>query len=375
MARSQAPPKRWAKEPSPSASSSDASVFRKTPGSSSVKIPVRGQRAEEPAEGVRVGVELLREIRDRARAAGERVRDAEVGDQCEGARSQRPAQEVPEQVLRIPGGHPRAARTAPATSSTSASESVRQSSRSVSSRAMPTTEGSPSRSGSASSSGSAHAKLGISATGSAPPPERATVSWTVPPVSSASRSARARTASAGSVEHAQDREVAAARAVGRQGALERGQRELVGPERALERMPAHALDEVAPPDGDAGLRAAEELVAREGDDVRARLEARARRGLVADLDERSRAEVVHEGEALPVREPGEVAGLRPLREPDHAEVRLVDAEQHRRALRDRALVVGEPRAVRRPHLDERRPGAGEHLGNAEAVADLDQLAA
>ncbi len=47
--------------------------------------------------------------------------------------------------------------TASATSSTSASVSVRQSSRSLSSRTIPTTGGSPRRSGSASSSGSAQA--------------------------------------------------------------------------------------------------------------------------------------------------------------------------------------------------------------------------
>ena len=40
-----------------------------------------------------------------------------------------------------------------------------------------------------------------------------------------------------------------------------------------------------------------------------------------------------------------------------------------------ALVVGRARAVRRPDLDEARAGALEHLGDAEAVADLDQLAA
>ncbi len=40
-----------------------------------------------------------------------------------------------------------------------------------------------------------------------------------------------------------------------------------------------------------------------------------------------------------------------------------------------ALVVGGARAVRRPDLDQARAGAREHVGDAEAVADLDQLAA
>ena len=51
------------------------------------------------------------------------------------------------------------------------------------------------------------------------------------------------------------------------------------------------------------------------------------------------------------------------------------AQEQRRLRADRALVVGGARAVRRADLDEPRAGAGEHVGDAEAVADLDQLAA
>ena len=42
---------------------------------------------------------------------------------------------------------------------------------------------------------------------------------------------------------------------------------------------------------------------------------------------------------------------------------------------DCAFVVGRARAVRRADLDEPRARAREHVGDAEAVADLDQLAA
>ena len=42
---------------------------------------------------------------------------------------------------------------------------------------------------------------------------------------------------------------------------------------------------------------------------------------------------------------------------------------------DRALVVGRARAVRRSDLDEPRARAREDVGDPEAVADLDQLAA
>ena len=99
-------------------------------------------------------------------------------------------------------------------------------------------------------------------------------------------------------------------------------------------------------------------------------------GSAADASrERAGAEVVDERQAVAARDRGELLEPRPLREADDAEVRLVHAQQQRRLRADRALVVGGARAVRRPDLDEPRAGAREHVGDAEAVADLDQLAA
>ena len=70
--------------------------------------------------------------------------------------------------------------------------------------------------------------------------------------------------------------------VERERPLERGERELVGAERALERMAAEPLDELGAADDDPGLRPAEQLVAREADEVGAGGEARARGRLVAE---------------------------------------------------------------------------------------------
>ena len=89
----------------------------------------------------------------------------------------------------------------------------------------------------------------------------------------------------------------------------------------------------------------------------------------------SRAEVVDEREAVAARDGGDLLEPRPLLEADDAEVRLVDAEDDRRLGPDRALVVRGARPVRRPDLDEPRAGAGQDVGDPEAVADLDQLAA
>jgi hypothetical protein len=62
--------------------------------------------------------------------------------------------------------------------------------------------------------------------------------------------------------------------VRRERAVEQGDAHLVEPERAVERVAAHRLDRRRPADEDAGLHAAEQLVAAAADDVDPRREAR-----------------------------------------------------------------------------------------------------
>ena len=98
-------------------------------------------------------------------------------------------------------------------------------------------------------------------------------------------------------------------------------------------------------------------------------------GLALECHERTRTEVVDERELVATCDRGELVHPRLLREADLPEVGLVDAKQERRLRADRRLVVGGARAVRRPHFPEAGAGAGEDVGDAKAVADLDQLAA
>ena len=79
--------------------------------------------------------------------------------------------------------------------------------------------------------------------------------------------------------------------------LERGERELVDAQRALQRVAPQPLDEVGAADDDARLRAAEQLVAAEADEVGARCERRARGRLVGEVEERAGAEVVERAAA------------------------------------------------------------------------------
>ena len=164
--------------------------------------------------------------------------------------------------------------------------------------------------------------------------------------------------------------------VEQQRPFERGERELVDAQRALQRMAPQPLDELGAAEHDPRLRPAEQLVAGEAHEVGAAGERSCAVGSAADTAiERARAEVVDEREAVAPRDFRELLEPGPLLEADDAEVRLVHAQQQRRLRPDRALVVGGARAVRRADLDEPRAGAGEHVGDAEAVADLDQLAA
>jgi hypothetical protein len=179
------------------------------------------------------------------------------------------------------------------------------------------------------------------------------------------------------VERAQHRHLAACECrveVERERSLECGQGQLVGPQGALQRMPAEALDELGAADDEPGLGPAQELVAGEADEVGPAREALGHRRLVPDVEERPGAEVVHEEQAVTSGDLRELRQPRLLGEADDAEVRLVHAQHRSGVGRDGALVVLGPGAIRGADLPQPRPGAGQDLGDAEAVADLDQLA-
>src|SRR5207248_2869280 len=109
--------------------------------------------------------------------------------------------------------------------------------------------------------------------------------------------------------------------VERERRLERRQSELVCAQCPLERMPAQSLDELGAAGDDPRLGAAEQLVAGEADEVGSGLEALARCRLVAEQqaaarEERTRAEVVDEREAVCTGNPDQIGELRLLGEAD-----------------------------------------------------------
>src|SRR5204862_7426827 len=133
---------------------------------------------------------------------------------------------------------------------------------------------------------------------------------------------------------------------------ERGQSELVRPERTHERMRADRRDRSRSADAEPGLGPAEQLVAAEGDDVGA-LPNRAgdrllrRKTVLRGVEERTAAEIVDVRDVVLAREGGEVAAGGPRDEAGQLEVARVHAKDRAGPLGDSRGVIARVRAVRR----------------------------
>jgi hypothetical protein len=121
-------------------------------------------------------------------------------------------------------------------------------------------------------------------------------------------------------------------------------------------------------DEDAGLRAAQELVARERDEVRACGDHGSGGGLAGEpfgvqRAHRPRTEILEQGDPLLFRQARELAGRGLFGEADDGEVALVHLHQQARLIRAGVRVVGEPGAVGGADLDEARARLRHHLGH------------
>ncbi len=139
-------------------------------------------------------------------------------------------------------------------------------------------------------------------------------------------------------------------------------------------------DQVGAADDQAGLRAAQQFVAAEGDEVGTGFDGVAHGGLArqsigAQVDQRAAAQIDRKRHAPLARERGELFEFDAVREALDRVVAGVDFHQQRAARAERFLVVAQMRAVGGADLDQFRPGARHDVGNAERAADLDQFAA
>ncbi len=161
--------------------------------------------------------------------------------------------------------------------------------------------------------------------------------------------------------------------------FESGDRELVHTQGAEQRIAADAFDEFALAGDDAGLWAAEKFVAAEADDVNAGIGAGAGDWLVdsagGEIGEAAGAEILVDGDVQAAAECGDLVESGPLGEAGDAEIRRMDAEEQARAFVEGAFVIADARAIRGAHFAEDGAAFGHDVGDAEAVADFDQLAA
>ncbi len=262
------------------------------------------------------------------------------------------------------------------TRSISSSASVRGSSRRRPSWMRPTIGGSLARRRAASSSGwpcTATTGPGSSSSGSAPPPTLATPSTTSPMPSCEPLGPGAEGGVVGG-EHLEHGDVSVA-VVEAQRGLERGERELVEPQRAGERVLLGGVDRGARADHHAGLRAAEQFVPGETHERGAGPDRAPHGRLVGEhfdvLGEVAGADVVDHRHA----ELAQLLDLDLLHEAELAEVRRVGAEDRAGVLGQRVGVVRPAGAIGGPDLDEPRAGLADDVRDAEAATDLDELAA
>jgi hypothetical protein len=155
--------------------------------------------------------------------------------------------------------------------------------------------------------------------------------------------------------------------------------EFIDAKGAEERIATGFFDEFTFAGDDAGLRAAEEFVSAEGDEIDADGETFAGGGLVEaegmKIGEATRAEVFEKRDFRFAAEFDEVAKYGAGGEAGDAKVGGVDAEEEFGARREGALVIGDAGAISGPYFADDRAAGGHDVRDAEAVANFDELAA
>ena len=162
--------------------------------------------------------------------------------------------------------------------------------------------------------------------------------------------------------------------------LERRERQLARAQGAHKRMRPTGLDQIATAHDNARLCGTEQFIARARHQIEPR-RYRSRRGFFAAAhqdvigQQRARPLVLVEQQAMLVGQSGKLPRAHLLVKTLDAIVRRMDLKDHRRIGRNGALVVAQMRAVGGADLDEFGARSRHDIGDAEAAADLDKLAA
>ena len=161
-----------------------------------------------------------------------------------------------------------------------------------------------------------------------------------------------------------------------------GERNLIDPQRAHQRVRAQARDERSASDDDAGLRAAEQLIAGKRDELDAVGDGLLHRSFVrkpvfCKIDERAAAKIFNDRNAgLAAKGREFCAGSTSATKPSMRKLDGCDRNEQRRSQRESAAAkILEIHVVRRADFHERRAAAFEHVRQPKTAADLDQLIA
>jgi hypothetical protein len=159
-----------------------------------------------------------------------------------------------------------------------------------------------------------------------------------------------------------------------------GQAQFVGAEGAGQRVAFELGDDLGPPDQDAGLWPAQQLIAAETGEVSPGGHALARRRLMVEavgggVQQRAAAQVINAEQAARAGDLRQFGQRRLLDEADLPEIGRMHAQQQRGLVSDGAGVIGGAGAIGGAHLDQFRAALGHDIGHAEAAADLDELTA
>ena len=162
--------------------------------------------------------------------------------------------------------------------------------------------------------------------------------------------------------------------------LQRGQGHLVAAQCAHQRILLDLLNPHLLAGDDTRLRPAEQLVAAEQHQVGTRRDAVPRHRLAVEaealeVDEGAAADVVDHRDAVLLAQRHQLRQRRRLGEAGHAVVAGVDPQQRRRVGAEGALVVGDAGDVGGADLPEDSAADDQDFRDAEAAADLDELAA
>ncbi len=162
--------------------------------------------------------------------------------------------------------------------------------------------------------------------------------------------------------------------------FQRSKPDLVEPHRTLERMFGTAPDQIAPPDDEAGLRTAEQLVAGERHQIGAVAKCILHRALTVQaiarqIDQRSRAEVVDKGQFGLRCDRSDLARRHLGGKALNRVIRHMHFHQQRGLRADRLTVVVRMRTVGGADFAQDGSGALHDRRHAKRAADFDQFAA